>query len=376
MVELTIPEEPVLGVTIVLSIILVLVLVLPFKVRVVEENLEIFFFAMGLLGVAAVYAFGIIADAGQLLDLFKKAFTTPLAIAMVGPIPIGIVQAVLLFGLVFYYYHARIYRALGLAMERMGLPLFIFIFTTILGFISSIISVIVTAVILAEVAAALNIDRARKVKYVVYACFAVGIGAALTPLGEPLSTIAVSKLNASFTYLIDILGAYIVPGILVSALMAAYTLRGVQYTASTINFTYEESVKDIVERAFRVFLFVAALEMLGAAFTPMVKWYFAQLPSWALYWINTISAVVDNATLTAAEIGPFLTEEQIRSALMSLLISGGILIPGNIPNIVAAGRLKITMKEWADVGVKFGAVMLAAYFIVIEVLNIHINLPI
>jgi len=121
-------------------------------------------------------------------------------------------------------------------------------------------------------------------------------------------------------------------------------------------------------------MFVAALELLGHSFTPMVVWYFSRLPPTGLYWLNTISAVVDNATLTAAEIGPYLSQEQIRSALMGLLISGGMLIPGNIPNIVAAGRLRITSREWARSGVPYGFILLIVYFIIIEVLGIHISL--
>jgi predicted cation transporter len=58
-----------------------------------------------------------------------------------------------------------------------------------------------------------------------------------------------------------------------------------------------------------------------------------------------ISAVVDNATLTAAEIGPSLSAAQQRASLLGLLISGGMLIPGNIPNIVAANRLGISSRE-------------------------------
>lgn len=40
-------------------------------------------------------------------------------------------------------------------------------------------------------------------------------------------------------------------------------------------------------------------------------------------------------------------------------------ITGNIPNIVAAGRLKITMKEWAIIGVPVGLIMMALYFIIL-----------
>ncbi len=45
-----------------------------------------------------------------------------------------------------------------------------------------------------------------------------------------------------------------------------------------------------------------------------------------------------------------------------------MLIPGNIPNIVAAGRLRITMGEWARVGVPLGLIMMGVYFVIIYVL--------
>jgi predicted cation transporter len=41
-----------------------------------------------------------------------------------------------------------------------------------------------------------------------------------------------------------------------------------------------------------------------------------------------------------------------------------MLIPGNIPNIVAAGRLKINMKEWAVTGVPIGLAIMIIYFAV------------
>ncbi len=86
-----------------------------------------------------------------------------------------------------------------------------------------------------------------------------------------------------------------------------------------------------------------------------------------LYWINTISAVLDNATLTAAEITPKMDILQIRAMLMGLLISGGMLIPGNIPNIIAAGKLKIGSGDWAKLGVPVGFFVLVVYFVVLFV---------
>lgn len=57
----------------------------------------------------------------------------------------------------------------------------------------------------------------------VISCFS-GLGAALTPIGEPLSTIAVSKLSgnpyhAEFGFLFDLMGIYIIPGVIVLGIL-------------------------------------------------------------------------------------------------------------------------------------------------------------
>jgi len=116
-------------------------------------------------------------------------------------------------------------------------------------------------------------------------------------------------------------------------------------------------------RAVKVYVFIAALILLGEGMKPLMIWYLDKISPWGLYWINTLSAVLDNATLTAVEIGPTMALSQIISATMALLIAGGMLIPGNIPNIVAAGRLKINMKEWARIGIPMGVVIMLTYFV-------------
>ncbi len=370
MQELMIPENPILGLTLGLFAILIMVLFLPFVSKKIEENLEPFFFVMGLIGVALNYHYGVFTKE-TLVYLAKKAVTTPL---MVSGVPIGITQVVFIFGLIFLYYHQPIYNFIKKIINKIGFHAFVFVFITILGMISSIISVIVTAVILSEIAAALKMEKSQKVELIVLASFAVGLGAALTPVGEPLATIAVSRLQEGFDYLIKLLGAYVIPSIIFIAAFASWRLKKAGVKVEEVEPTYTETFRNIVNRTVRVFIFVAALELLGHSFTPLVEWYFRKLAAWQLYWLNTISAVVDNATLTAAEISPVLTQEQIRSALLSLLISGGMLIPGNIPNIVAAGRLKISSKEWARIGVPFGLALLMFFFIIVEVLGIHITL--
>ena len=59
------------------------------------------------------------------------------------------------------------------------------------------------------------------------------------------------------------------------------------------------------------------------------------------------------------------TRQTIRAILLGLLISGGMLIPGNIPNIIAAGKLNIKSGEWARFGVPVGLIAMVIYFVVI-----------
>ena len=44
-----------------------------------------------------------------------------------------------------------------------------------------------------------------------------------------------------------------------------------------------------------------------------------------------------------------------------------MLIPGNIPNIIAAGKMGITSKEWARYGVPLGFALLLIYFAILFV---------
>ncbi|GAB6148289.1 DUF1646 family protein [Stetteria hydrogenophila] len=365
-----VPENPQLGVVAGLGLILLLVLFLPFKSSKVERNLEPFFLVMGLLALAIDIATGVIRGGELVKAIFKSAAITPLSIS---GLPIGITQVVFLAGLAFYFFNRRLQSMVNGFAERWGLPVLAFTITFVLGSVSSLISVIVAAVILAEVAAVLRVERRAKIEFVVIASFALGLGAALTPVGEPLSTIVISKLGAPFDYLFRLLGAYILPALLALSLYAAYRMRGVK-PAAVASSARSEGLREVALRAVKVYMFVAALELLGTSLVPLTVWYFSRMPEWMLYWVNTVSAVVDNATLAAAEISPLMTPEQVRSALMSLLISGGMLIPGNIPNIVAAGRLEISAEEWARVGVPIGVALLIVFFIVLHVLGIHVSL--
>ena len=110
-----------------------------------------------------------------------------------------------------------------------------------------------------------------------------------------------------------------------------------------------------------------ALVFLGDGLKPLAMKTISHLSAGWLYWINTLSAVLDNATLAAIEVTPDISTRTLTFLLMSLIVSGGMLIPGNIPNIICASKLGIKSKEWAKAAVGLGAAVMVAYFIILTV---------
>ncbi|MDI6895202.1 MAG: DUF1646 family protein [Bacillota bacterium] len=331
--------------------ILVLVLVLPFAVRRVEENLEAFLFVMG---VAAT--------------LVSRTLSVHLVLHALRE-PLMITTAVFVAGLLFKVFEKQVGATVGGSVNRLSLPLFAALVVFVLSLLSSIITAIIASLVLVEIVNLLPIDRKERVSFTVVACLAIGLGAALTPVGEPLSTIATSKMGQGFWYLARLLVKDILPGIAVLAAFSAFLLRRRVVTREgNHRETPAETYRDVIVRAVKVYLFVMALVLLGEGFKPFIDMYVLRLSPPLLYWVNTISAVVDNATLTAAEITHEMTNAQVRAILMGLLISGGMLIPGNIPNIISASKLGIGSREWARTGIPLCLVLLVGYFLILFVL--------
>jgi predicted cation transporter len=126
-----------------------------------------------------------------------------------------------------------------------------------------------------------------------------------------------------------------------------------------------ESVSEVLWRAARSYAFVGALILLGGALTPFANRYLLGLSPTQLYWANMVSAILDNATLAAAEVTSRMSHGQLDAAMLGLIISGGMLIPGNIPNIVAAQHLRIKSREWAAFAVPVGLVLLVCFHFVL-----------
>jgi predicted cation transporter len=349
--------------------IFIVVLVLPFKVKKVEENLEVFLFICGIAALS-ISSFATLEGEtfGWTPEIVVEALTAPVMITTVAGIPVGIVQIVLIVGLIIYFAHHQIQKGIQFLVNKVPLQILVFSLICGLGLISSIISAILAAIILVEIVCALPLGRQEKIGVTVISCFSIGIGAVLTPLGEPLSTITISKLSgepyyAGFWFLLALLGIYVVPAVLAMGFVGVAFLRRQGTPTEGLECKLiRENLRDVVIRAGKVYLFIMALVFLGEGFKPLILEYIVQIPSEALYWVNTVSAVLDNATLAAAEIEPSLSEIQIKSALMGLLIAGGMLIPGNIPNIISASKMGITSKEWARYGVPLGFALLLIYF--------------
>jgi predicted cation transporter len=335
-----------------LGLVALAVLIGPFTVKRIEHNLEAFLFVMGVLSVtiAGVWEMKLIEE------------------AVMEPVVKGIVPAVLVAGMAFHYGRSRAQNTMSYILDNVSPKTVAFAMIVGLGLMSSVITAIIAALLLVELVNCMPLERKDKINLVIIACFSIGLGAVLTPLGEPLSTIAISKLqgppyNAGFFFLFEKLALYIIPGVLAMGVLGFFFTRKAvkQECITTVEDT--ETLRDVGMRAAKVYVFVMALLLLGAGMKIIIDKYFTAIPSEVLYWVNMLSAILDNATLTAAEIAPSLSIGQITAALMGLLIAGGMLVPGNIPNIISANKLGITSKEWARLGVPLGLALMLVYFV-------------
>ena len=335
-----------------LIVIFLLVLLLPLTLRIVEKNLELFLFTMGLLAATI--------SGGMNGALFIKGAMDPIKITV----------AVFVAGLLFKWLHVPLEKLIRGVCRIVPFRAFMALSVILLGLISSLITAIIAALVLVQIFTVLRLERKYEIRLVVLACYSIGLGAALTPIGEPLSTIAISKLGEDFFFLINLIGFEVLTALLVLGFLAAILVKTpkmgeVVYSRDGNTEGYEE----ILNRALKIYFFVMGLTFLGAGFQPLIHLFFLDLDPGFLYWINMISAILDNATLAAAEISPVMDHVTIRAILLGLLISGGMLIPGNIPNIIAAGKLKITSKEWARFGLPLGMVLMLIYFILLFCIN-------
>lgn len=340
-----------------LSTLIVAVLVLPLALHKIEQNLEAFLFICGIIAVTVSHEWSV--------DLVTASLTDPIKITL----------AVLIAGFLFKRFHKLVQQGTHKTLHLLGFKMTLASIVFLLSLTSSLITAIIAALILAEIVPLLPLDRKGRIRLVVYSCYAIGMGAVLTSIGEPLGTIVLSKLKgaphfAGFWFLISHLGWYVLAGITVLAALCARIplVPNASVADETAVDPQDHALKNIFLRAGKVYLFVMALVLLGDGLKPLAEMTITQLSSSTLYFINILSAILDNATLAAIEITPDITIRNLMFLLISLIIAGGMLIPGNIPNIICASKLKITSKEWAQAALPVGSALLVVYFLVLSII--------
>lgn len=334
-----------------LTLIVIAALVLPFLWHKAEEQLEIFLFCLGVLAATASHCWS-----GKLI---VEAITHPITITL----------AVLITGLLFNHFKAKINSFIEAIANKIGLRKTLFIAVAALSFLSSMTTAIIAALVLCEVVACLRLNRKDCIRVIIMGCFGIGMGAVLTRIGEPLSVIVIDKLSgaphhAGFFFLSKLLWPYIVPAILFFAYMAS-RVSGEQ-NKNKLHLEKETS-KDILTRAGKIYLFIMALVLFGEGLSPLARATIQKLTPNFLYWANSLSAILDNATLAAAEIVPEMTTAQIEFLLLALIVSGGFLIPGNIPNIICASKFKIKSSDWARGALPLGLSIMFIYFVILNI---------
>jgi predicted cation transporter len=329
------------------TLVIVVVLLGPVFIGAIERNVELFFLLVGVLTACIMGQFK--------AALVRAALSEPLSFTV----------AVLVFGASFRLMRDYLDQLLRRLILLLDARILCFCLAITLGFLAAFITPVVSALVFVEAISLLRCDRWVEIAATVFACFAIGFGAGLTPLGMPGIAVVLRSLHADFWYLAHLLGPFIVVGVT----LAAVPILFLPFASSKpLDATEEKDSWRLVLliRPGRVYVFIVGLVALSDGLRPLVDAYIHRLPNGLLFWMNTISAVVNNSTLAAVEIGPSLSMSQQRAALLGLLISGGALVTGNIPNIVAASRLGITSREWATIGLGTGALLLILCFAVLS----------
>lgn len=343
-----------LWVNILLGIIVVNLLVWPLASRWVESHLELF-----LLGVGAA---AVTVSGGWSVDFLYETLNYPVNVAFI----------VLIVSVIFNNYSRYIFRVLFAFFKKMEPRYSFAVLIFLLGMTSSLVSVTVSALVLAEVLKVVNLERTATVRITVFACYAIGLGAVLTPLAEPLGLIINNALsvpphNADFFFLLKHFFWWIAPAVLLLSAAAGYFARNAGTTLQMHIREDKETYASMLRRTLHIYMFVAALNLISTGLRPLAQSTITHLGGKVLFLANAVSVIIDNATLAAIEIVPSISMNDLVYMVVGLAAFGSMLVQGNLPNIVAAEKLGIKSREWASVAVPTGLILMAGYFVILSV---------
>lgn len=351
--ETTLTHVP-LWTNILLGLVALHLLVLPLTSRWVESHLELFLVAVGAVAVTV--------SGGWSGELVHKTLSAPVYVSFI----------VVVVSVIFNNYSRYIFRVL-FAFFRALEPRYSFaLLVFLLGMVSSLVSVTVAALVLAEVLQVVNLEHDTTIKITVFACYAIGLGAVLTPLAEPMGLVINSALAgpphyADFFFLLRHFFGWIAPAILALAVAAGYCARHAGTTMQMHIREDKENYTSILRRTLHIYMFVAALTLISAGLRPLAQSTITHLGGKVLFLANAVSVIIDNATLAAIEIVPTISNTDLIYMVIGLAAFGSMLVQGNLPNIVAAEKLGIKSREWAAVAVPTGLALMVGYFICLSI---------
>ena len=351
----TIIVQPPLWMNLLLGVVALCLLVMPLTLRWVEGHLELFLLAVG--GVAVTISNG---WSGELV---RDTLSSPVYVSFI----------VVVVSIIFNNYSRYIFRVL-FAFFRAFEPRYSFaLLILILGMSSSLLSVTVSALLLAEVLKVVSLERKTMIQITVFACYAIALGAVLTPLAEPMGLVISNALagaphHADFFFLFRHFFAWIFPAVCALAAAAGYAARHAGTTMQMHIREDKENYTSILRRTGHIYMFVAALTLISAGLRPLAQSTITHLGGKVLFLANAVSVIIDNATLAAIEIVPTITIQDLTYMVIGLAAFGSMLVQGNLPNIVAAEKLGIKSREWAFVAVPTGLVLMSIYFVVLSIL--------
>lgn len=316
----------------------------------IEKRLEWFILGVGLLAATLSWSWSEV--------LIVEALMRPLKVC----------GAILAGSLLFSFSHDNLTAGVQRLVKKTGLRPAVGVSVLLVGVAASFLTTVVAVLVLVELLGAMRLERKAEVAVAVLGCFAIGLGGGVTPIAGPVPAIVMAKLAGApyavgTSYLVLLIGPWILPPILSLAIVAG--LLFAQPAPGQYRPPEEDplSLWTILLLTGKMYVFIAGLVLLGGGLVPLIDRFLIGASPWLLYWINSVSAVIDGATLASVEISPLMTQAQIRYILIGLLIAGGALVTGNAPNLVAAHKLKIPHREWARVGLPIGALLMVFYFL-------------
>ena len=339
---------------ILLGLVAVNLLIWPFKSRWVESHLELFLLGVGAIAVTISRAWS--------WDVVAGTLSAPVNVAFI----------VIVVSAIFNNYSRYIFRILFAAFRALEPRYSFALLTLLLGMTSSLFSVTVAALILAEVLKVVNLERDVSVKIAVFCCYAIALGAVLSPLAEPMGLVINKALagpphHADFFFLLRHFFWWITPAVAALAVAAGYAARNAGTTIQMQIREDKETYSAMLRRTLHIYMFVAALTLISTGLRPLALSTITRLGGKVLFLANSVSVIIDNATLAAIEIVPAISANDLIYMVIGLAAFGSMLVQGNLPNIVAAEKLGIKSREWAAIAIPTGLVLTGAYFIWLSV---------